>query len=752
MTMRKTVTRGRRLPMALAVLAAVALALAALLPAQVARADEDDGPATTHIELRTSSGAAPTTTYRMYKIFDADYSGGWYNEETDMLYCDGVSWSQVYGQSTPAVVLSVLNTWREADDGPVDYYQWLHDNGYLKMNPSEYPAAVPNADDLAAASYDSASRVADYLNYRLGKDLEAGNAVYDSRRASTIGGNVSYTRTTLPLSFANTLAEEFWKSGVPVGYTNEHGWVCATEQVKEPGTEAEIPNGEKYEDGYYVLVPDVDAEEDYSPIYVPVRAEGTSGIVLTVKGDLPRMVDKKVVRSKDLDTQLDIFWLKDPNAFVGVTTTCDPRDPDYSRKVEALKESDPRDHVGTQSVAVGGNQSTFTFATTFTVPSTMSFSDIFTFKLVDELPPGLEFAGFPDVFIDSGNPTKFPVKVYDRDDAGNQRVEFDLIEYVRWEVDSLEPNRLITLFYDVKLTDKAGVGWDGRNVSSAHLEYNLNAIAMPSPNEDGTVPGDAETTSVSASVVTYKLGIRFEDADTHELIEDVAYPEDDNTMLGYTAYKGDHGKAELSFRSTYDGAQSIRFDEDIIRTEMETYGISRAEAVAKLQERGSGWWDRQWRGADGWWWTDTGIGPTTDLSYERNKYNGDPERMYAYAIDLWPSPYPYRHPACNYVDERMDSFYRFHVRSNLNDDGTAIDSLAAEIDETENWGYEPQVATDIAAGEIRVVVPLHKRDFKELPLTGGTPSWMYGIVGAGIVVAGSVGLAVYRRKTAQKAA
>ena len=126
--------------------------------------------------------------------------------------------------------------------------------------------------------------------------------------------------------------------------------------------------------------------------------------------------------------------------------------------------------------------------------------------------------------------------------------------------------------------------------------------------------------------------------------------------------------------------------------------------------------------------------------------------MFAYAIDLWPSPYPYTHPACNYVDERMVSYYRFHVRSNLNDDGTAIDSLTAEIDETENWGYEPQVATDIAAGEIRVVVPLHKRDFKELPLTGGTPSWMYGIVGAGIVVVGSVGLAVYRRKTAQKAA
>ncbi len=751
MTNRKTMTRRRRLPAALAVLASVALALAALLPAQVARAD-DEGPATTTIELRTSSYAAPTTTYRMYKIFDADYSGGWYNEETDMLYCDGVSWSQVYGQSTPAVVLSVLTTWREADDGPVDYYQWLHDNGYLKMNPSEYPAAVPNADELATASYDSASRVADYLNYRLGKDLEAGNAVYDDRRSSTIGGNVSYTRTTLPLSFANTLAEEFWKSGVPVGYTNEYGWVCATEQVKEPGTEIEIPNGEKYEDGYYVLVPDVDAEEDYSPIYVPVRAEGTSGIVLTVKGDLPRMVDKKVVRSKDLDTQLDNSWLQGPNVFVGSTTGCDRSDfyytTDYIRKVEALQESDPRDHVGTQSVAVGGNQSTFTFATTFTVPSTVSSSDILKFNLVDELPPGLEYVGLSGRF--TNNPRPVGVDVSDRDDSGNQRISFDLVEFVKHEIEG--GNHLITVFYDVKLTDKAGVGWDGRNVSSAHLEYNLNARAMPLPNEDGTVPGDAETTSVSASVVTYKLGIRFEDADTHELIEDVAYPEDDNTMLGYTAYKGEHGKAELLFRSTYDGAQSIRFDEDIIRSEMEIYGISRAEAVAKLQERGPAWWDRQWRDADGWWWTDPGIGPTTDLSYERYKYNGDPERLYAYAIDLWPSPYPYTHPASNYVDTRMDSYYRFHVRSNLNDDGTAIDSLAAEIDETENWGYEPQVATDIAAGEIRVVVPLHKRDFKELPLTGGTPSWMYGIVGAGIVVAGSVGLAVYRRKTAQKAA
>ena len=577
MTNRKTMTRRRRLPAALAVLAVVAVALAALLPAQVARADDDDGPATTHIELRTSSGAAPTTTYRMYKIFDADYSGGWYNEETDMLYCDGVSWSQVYGQSTPAVVLSVLNTWREADDGPVDYYQWLHDNGYLKMNPSEYPAAVPNADDLAAASYDSASRVADYLNYRLGKDLEAGNAVYDDRRASTIGGNVSYTRTTLPLSFANTLAEEFWKSGVPVGYTNEVGWVCATEQVPNQ----DPPMGAEYEDGYYVLVPEIDAEEDYSPIYVPVRAEGTSGIVLTVKGDLPRMVDKKVVRSKDLDTKLDNSWQQDQNVFEGVATTYDPRDPDYSRKESALDESDPRDHVGTQSVAVGGNQSTFTFAVTFTVPSTVSSGDIFKFNLVDELPPGLEYVGLSDRFFDTYYPRDVRVDVSDRDDSGNQRISFDLVELVRRGIE--DGNFLITVFYDVKLTDKAGVGWDGRNVSSAHLEYNLNAMAMPSPNEDGTVPGDAETTSVSASVVTYKLGIRFEDADTHELIEDVAYPEDDNTMLGYTAYKGDHGKAELSFRGTYDGADSIRFDEDIIRTEMETYGISRAEAVAKLQ-------------------------------------------------------------------------------------------------------------------------------------------------------------------------
>ena len=50
------------------------------------------------------------------------------------------------------------------------------------------------------------------------------------------------------------------------------------------------------------------------------------------------------------------------------------------------------------------------------------------------------------------------------------------------------------------------------------------------------------------------------------------------------------------------------------------------------------------------------------------------------------------------------------------------------------------------------MVPLHRRDYTELPLTGMTPDRVLPYVGLVLVVVGSGALALYRRKTAQKAA
>ena len=180
---------------------------------------------------------------------------------------------------------------------------------------------------------------------------------------------------TLPGSFANELAHAIAQSGVQLGETNDQGFVETLEHDRFVDAE----------DGYYVLVPA--NEDDYSPIYAPVSAETSSTTRLTVKGDLPRMVDQKVVRSSDGAYKTSVYWFDPQSVFYGATTPS----VGVPFRDENGQEKAIEDLAGYESVAVGGKDSVFTFAVTYTVPSTTSGADIWQLDVVAELPDGLEY-------------------------------------------------------------------------------------------------------------------------------------------------------------------------------------------------------------------------------------------------------------------------------------------------------------------------------------------------------------------------
>ena len=515
---------------------------------------------------------------------------------------------------------------------------------------------------------------------------------------------------TLPGSFANELAHAIAQSGVQLGETNDQGFVLTPEHGRFVDAE----------DGYYVLVPA--NEDDYSPIYVPVSAETSSTTHLTVKGDLPRMVDQKVVRSSDGEYKTAMGWNYEQCAFVGATTPTD----DIVFNDENGQQMAAEDLVGYETVAVGGKESVFTFAVTFTVPSTLSSSDILQLDVVAELPEGLEYVeGSHCIDLRDGDKTGTTASY----DEATRQLRVGMYGRVRNVIDngkSLiqdQPDRTFTLFYNAKLTDQATFGTNAPNTVPAHLEYNFTG-ANPQPDGEGGYVGDAETASASASVVTYQAKVAFveangfnkDDRSTWTPVEDLPYPEDDDRGI-IDGYKDQH--AEVDFGGgTYGATTGIKFE--------------------KRDDAG--------------WFTYDGVGPTVGAEH-KGSYEPDP-----YALLIWPAPYLYTHPAEYHgVKDPALAFYNFHLSSNLNEDSTEVASLALEYCtekqyENQDWGKEPAVFTDVETGVVEIVVPLHRRDYTELPLTGMTPDRVLPFVCLALVVVGSGALALYRRKTAQKAA
>ncbi|MBQ6524753.1 MAG: LPXTG cell wall anchor domain-containing protein [Atopobiaceae bacterium] len=198
-------------------------------------------------------------------------------------------------------------------------------------------------------------------------------------------------------------------------------------------------------------------------------------------------------------------------------------------------------------------------------------------------------------------------------------------------------------------------------------------------------------------------------------VEDLPYPEDDDRGI-IDAHKDQH--AEVDF-----GAG--------------TYGSMTSHKLGERDDAG--------------WFTYDGVGPTVGAEH-KGSYEPDP-----YALLIWPAPYLYTHPAEYHgVKDPAEAFYYFNLRSDLDETSSNVSSLAFEYGtdqyEDNDWGKEPAVFTDVETGVVEIVVPLHRRDYTELPLTGMTPDRVLPFAGLALVVVGSGALAVYRRKTAQKAA
>ena len=197
-------------------------------------------------------------------------------------------------------------------------------------------------------------------------------------------------------------------------------------------------------------------------------------------------------------------------------------------------------------------------------------------------------------------------------------------------------------------------------------------------------------------------------------VEDLPYPEDDDRGI-IDAHKDQH--AEVDF-----GAG--------------TYGSMTSHKLGERDDAG--------------WFTYDSVGPTVGAKHDT--YEPEP-----YTILIWPAPYLYTHPAEYHgVKDPAEAFYYFNLRSDLDETSSNVSSLAFEYGtdqyEDNDWGKEPAVFTDVDTGVVEIVVPLHRRDYTELPLTGMTPDRVLPFVGLALVVVGSGALALYRRKTAQKAA